>query len=530
MAANEVNIRVNVATRDAEKQIGGLKKSFTSLLAPLKSIGGLLGVAGGLGGLFLMGRSFIQTALSAGAGSRALWRFQEASFELRRTLGELLLKALGPVMNAMSKFFGIISKAVSAIDVFIWRNWETVLEGIRGGLSSLDRITGGFGSTLAEVTRKFKDQGGIVAVTSALWDRWGNNIEIIGGLLGFFSKKLNETNTSSLESIPIVGDLIKGFKHISQELDKLNKDEQFSWVEAILKATKAVDPIQQINDALQELKQSPAEGSIWDKVFGGERGDLQRRLDEDSAVLNEAGTMFIAVPKRIEEESVPIWQRMGDKIHEVNTAFWDKTLSLTKTTGKAIGKAFMSAFNVMKDWFVNTGWPAFSGFWVNSWNTAKKFFVLLWEIISAKASEIWNGIETVAKDVFGRIVSFIQGVWSTVKGIVDSILAAVARAKAAASSVGGRFFGGILNRAAGGPASGLTLVGERGPELLDLPGGSNVIPNHRIAGTTGAGRGAGLTVNYHQNAPVYGFIDFANEVNQVVRDALLTGGYRDVLA
>lgn len=30
-------------------------------------------------------------------------------------------------------------------------------------------------------------------------------------------------------------------------------------------------------------------------------------------------------------------------------------------------------------------------------------------------------------------------------------------------------------RATGGPASGLTLVGEKGPELLDLPGGSNVI-------------------------------------------------------
>ena len=35
----------------------------------------------------------------------------------------------------------------------------------------------------------------------------------------------------------------------------------------------------------------------------------------------------------------------------------------------------------------------------------------------------------------------------------------------------------VDGRASGGPASGLTLVGERGPELVSLPGGSYVHPN-----------------------------------------------------
>lgn len=41
-------------------------------------------------------------------------------------------------------------------------------------------------------------------------------------------------------------------------------------------------------------------------------------------------------------------------------------------------------------------------------------------------------------------------------------------------------------KAAGGRAAGLTLVGERGPEILELPTGSNIVPNHQLGGLGGA--------------------------------------------
>ncbi len=50
------------------------------------------------------------------------------------------------------------------------------------------------------------------------------------------------------------------------------------------------------------------------------------------------------------------------------------------------------------------------------------------------------------------------------------------------------FFGS--GKADGGPASGLTLVGERGPELVNLSSGSTVIPNHQLS--SGAGRGGNV--------------------------------------
>lgn len=52
---------------------------------------------------------------------------------------------------------------------------------------------------------------------------------------------------------------------------------------------------------------------------------------------------------------------------------------------------------------------------------------------------------------------------------------------------------GVPMKANGGLSSGgLTVVGERGAELVDLPGGSNVIPNHALASISGGGRGGNV--------------------------------------
>jgi phage-related minor tail protein len=64
-------------------------------------------------------------------------------------------------------------------------------------------------------------------------------------------------------------------------------------------------------------------------------------------------------------------------------------------------------------------------------------------------------------------------------------------------------------RAMGGPASGLTRVGERGPEWLNLPKGSSVIPNH-------AGPSGGVVVNVQSNADPYAI---GREVSWAMRTA-----------
>ena len=78
----------------------------------------------------------------------------------------------------------------------------------------------------------------------------------------------------------------------------------------------------------------------------------------------------------------------------------------------------------------------------------------------------------------------------------------------------------LKTAAMGGPASGLTLVGERGPELVSLPGGSFVHPS-------GTGPG-GQTNNFIFNGAVYGVEDLKEVVVEAVRDHAISGGFSGV--
>jgi hypothetical protein len=81
---------------------------------------------------------------------------------------------------------------------------------------------------------------------------------------------------------------------------------------------------------------------------------------------------------------------------------------------------------------------------------------------------------------------------------------------------------GYAQRAGGGLAGGLTLVGERGPELVSLPHGSFVHPN-------GTGpRNQSNTFVF--NGAVYGVEDLRQVVVEAVRDHAIAGGFSGVFA
>lgn len=73
---------------------------------------------------------------------------------------------------------------------------------------------------------------------------------------------------------------------------------------------------------------------------------------------------------------------------------------------------------------------------------------------------------------------FFNGVLRETKNILSGVSVSAPSGYSAYQGYGAAFStpkaNGIQGRAAGGPASGLTWVGERGPELVNLPNGSNV--------------------------------------------------------
>ena len=120
------------------------------------------------------------------------------------------------------------------------------------------------------------------------------------------------------------------------------------------------------------------------------------------------------------------------------------------------------------------------------------------------AQALWDAIEDKVKGIPGMIGGFLKGIGGSVLGAVgiggDDGAAAAEQAKVDAI-LAQNVANGIGARANGGPLRpGLTLVGERGPELLDIPngmGGGSVVANQDMP------NGGGVVVNVSSNADPY---------------------------
>lgn len=109
-----------------------------------------------------------------------------------------------------------------------------------------------------------------------------------------------------------------------------------------------------------------------------------------------------------------------------------------------------------------------------AWQTVTdigKIFQALWTLIQIKVDQIKQAFLNVDWGGIGR--NIISGVINGIRSI--SVFGAISNAV------------NILKRASGGYASGLTLVGERGPELVNLPQGSYVNSNSASQRMMGGG-------------------------------------------
>ncbi len=150
--------------------------------------------------------------------------------------------------------------------------------------------------------------------------------------------------------------------------------------------------------------------------------------------------------------------------------------------------------------------------------------------IGGKLGEAWQGITGFfgeegpiqmtwkrATEIKDNVASMISSGWDEFKSTVVGIPGAVGK-------VFVDFFtnrGGQPGRSLGGAGGGLTLVGENGPELVDLGTASVVYPQTSFAGLGLGGRGGGVAqkdvtnnVTININAPGAEF--FANEMSRMV--------------
>jgi methyl-accepting chemotaxis protein len=112
-------------------------------------------------------------------------------------------------------------------------------------------------------------------------------------------------------------------------------------------------------------------------------------------------------------------------------------------------------------------------------------------------------VEVIEKveDALGPIGEIFMRMLNPIKAVIDAINAVAEALSRIGGSLphfasggitsGGFATGGISSKATGGIDSGLTMVGENGPELVSLPGGSHISSNSSMATALGGGGGGG---------------------------------------
>ena len=185
---------------------------------------------------------------------------------------------------------------------------------------------------------------------------------------------------------------------------------------------------------------------------------------------------------------------------------WDAVVAwITDVWGGFIGW-ITDGLNAFVDWW-NGLWTTVWEFIVDVWNNIVSavvgFFQGLWDGIVAIGegiaewwSGMWDGMVAGFETIFGGIGDIVQGVFDGVvgfiKGYINTIIRLVNGAIDGLNEVGNFLsdmtggaidftIGHIPMLASGGTitGSGSVLVGERGPEILNLNRGASVIPLDR---------------------------------------------------
>ena len=173
---------------------------------------------------------------------------------------------------------------------------------------------------------------------------------------------------------------------------------------------------------------------------------------------------------------------------------------------QAVFHAAGAAFTWLKQAAVNTfnwikaNWPLLVSIIGGPMAAAAVQVIKHWDTIKSAAQSVWNFLKGLGSFISG----VFTGAWNAASdaiGKVASAISDVVNAAGKISSLPGKAFSFVTKHLAeGGTMSqgGLAVVGEKGPELVHLPGGSTVTPNSALRrGVAGVG-GAGSVV-----VPVY---------------------------
>lgn len=170
-------------------------------------------------------------------------------------------------------------------------------------------------------------------------------------------------------------------------------------------------------------------------------------------------------------------------------AAWKTVWGGIATVGKGIWEMISGDFQIflgVLEIFFGVFSAIFTGNWTTAWTQVKKGF-----------TDIWDGIKTYFQGVLDLIVGMAKTAINSVIGIINGLIGGIN--KVGSSIAGVKTNMPLIPHLATGTnffQGGTALVGENGPELVNLPRGSQVIPNNQINSNNSSSSAVNISAVY----------------------------------
>lgn len=162
---------------------------------------------------------------------------------------------------------------------------------------------------------------------------------------------------------------------------------------------------------------------------------------------------------------------------------------------QAFKGAVVAAFN-----WVKQNWPLLLAILTGPIGVGVALVILNFNKIKSVAQTVFGAVKGVVTGAANAITGVLGGAFQTVTGFVSGLVGQINNVVSAIEKIV-HAPGKIVDKVLGGASSliphiqtggtithgGTALVGEAGPELVHLPTGSQVIPNHALGGASGSG-------------------------------------------
>ena len=147
------------------------------------------------------------------------------------------------------------------------------------------------------------------------------------------------------------------------------------------------------------------------------------------------------------------------------------------TTWNAIKKVFSKVWNALKK-VANTAWRAFKTWIGGAWTKFKGWWSTKWETLKSAISKAFNGVSGVISGVLNGILGTIETSINTAIGLINKLIRVYNKIPLAPDipEIGTVSIGRLAKGTTRVMEQGLAIVGERGPEALELPIGARVSP------------------------------------------------------